>query len=177
MTLKTPITTIVIQPEHPCCTPRKANPNDAAYDLFTSQMTEAVPNTRVYIPLGFKISLPPYMCMQIQPRSGQSGKGMIAYAYYPKWLQWISTVPVRLRINADAILGLIDSGYGEEVQAIVKFGQFRLKHRFLRLLRFKICIPKESRICQGRFVKIPNVGLVCGKVKGNRKGLGSTDKP
>ena len=172
----TSITTIIIQPEYPCCTPRKANPQDAAYDLFTARMTEAVPNTRVYIPLGFKIALPPDMSMLIQPRSGQSGKGMIAYAYYPNWLRRISKAPFPLRINADVILGLIDSGYGEEVQAIVKFGQFRLKHRFLRLLGFEISIPKESRICQGRFVNIPTVGLVNGRVRGWRKGLGSTDR-
>jgi hypothetical protein len=101
---------------------------------------------------------------------------MIAYAYYPKWLQWISPTPSPLRINADVILGLIDSGYGEGVQAIVKFGQFRLKHRFLRLLGFKIIIPKKSRICQGRFTFVPTVGLVNGRVRGWRKGLGSTDR-
>lgn len=173
---KIPITKITIQPDDPCYTPRKANPHDAAYDLFTSRDTEAVPNTRVYIPLGFKIALPPDIGMQIQPRSGQSGKGMIAYAYYPKWLGWISPKPSPLRINADVILGLIDSGYGEGVQAIVKFGQFRLKHRFLRLLGFKIIIPRKSRICQGRFAFIPTVGLVNGRVRGWRKGLGSTDR-
>ena len=156
--------------------PSKAHETDAAYDLFTSKDVEAVPNTRVYIPLGFKIALPANICMVIQPRSGQSGKGMIAFACYPKWLRWISRIPERIRINADSVVGLIDSQYGGEVMAIVKFGRFRLKHRFLRLLGFKIFIGANSCICQGRFVYVPDVNLVEGMVRGTRSGLGSTDE-
>ena len=156
--------------------PTKAHETDAAYDLYNAKDVEAFPNTRVYIPLGFKISLPTNLCMVIQPRSGQSGKGMIAFACYPKWLRWISRIPARIRINADAIVGLIDSQYGGEVMAIVKFGRFRLKHRILRLLGFKIEIGANSCICQGRFVYVPDANLVEGVVKGTRSGLGSTDE-
>lgn len=156
--------------------PTKAHETDAAYDLYASGDVEAVSNTRAYVPLGFKIALPTNMAMIIQPRSGQSGKGMIAFACYPKWLRWISTVPARIRINADAIVGLIDSQYGGEVQAIIKFGRFRLKHRILRLLGFKIVIGANSRICQGRIVYVPQTNLISGLVKGTRSGLGSTDK-
>lgn len=74
------------------------------------------------------------------------------------------------------IIGLIDSGYGDEVQAIVKFGRFTLKQKILRLLGFKFYIADNSRICQGRFVYVPNVSLEKGLVTGNRSGLGSTDK-
>lgn len=169
-------TRIVVEELYPLHSPMKAYPTDAAYDLCTAKEVEAVPNTRTYIPLGFKIALPKNICILIQPRSGQSGKGMIAYAYYPKWLQWISTSPEKIRINADVILGLIDSNYGEEVQAIVKFGRFRLKHRLMRLLGFKIVINECSDIAQGRFVYVPDVNLVDGKVTGTRSGLGSTDK-
>ena len=156
--------------------PVKAYDTDAAYDLSTAKEVEAVPNTRVYIPLGFKIALPTDLCMVIQPRSGQSGKGMIAFAVYPKWLRWITRIPARIRINADAILGLIDSNYGGEVMAIVKFGRFRLKHRIMRLLGFKIVIGANSCICQGRFVYVPDIRLEEGIVNGTRSGLGSTDK-
>ena len=156
--------------------PTKAHETDAAYDLYNAKDVEAFPNTRVYIPLGFKIALPTNMAMIIQPRSGQSGKGMIAFACYPKWLRWISRIPARIRINADAIVGLIDSQYGGEVMAIVKFGRFRLKHRILRLLGFKIEIGANSCICQGRFVYVPDTNLVEGVVKGTRSGLGSTDE-
>ncbi len=155
--------------------PEKAHETDAAYDLFTNKDVEAVPHTRAYIPLGFKIALPTNMAMIIQPRSGQSGKGMLAFAIYPKWLRWISQVPSRIRIDADSVVGLIDSNYGDEVQAIVKFGRFRLKHRILRLLGFKIVIGANSCICQGRITYIPDVNLVQGLVGGTRKGLGSTD--
>ena len=157
--------------------PSKAHETDAAYDLYTSKDVEAVPHTRVYIPLGFKIALPTNICMVIQPRCGQSGKGMIAFAEYPKWLRWISHIPARIRINADVILDLIDSQYGGEVMAIAKFGRFRLKHRILRLLGFKITIGANSCICQGRFVYVPGTNLVEGKVYGTRSGLGSTDEP
>ena len=156
--------------------PTKAHETDAAYDLYNAKDVEAVSNTRAYVPLGFKIALPTNMAMIIQPRSGQSGKGMIAFACYPKWLRWISTVPARIRINADAIVDLIDSQYGGEVQAIVKFGRFRLKHRILRLLGFKIVIGANSCICQGRIVYVPQTNLITGLVNGTRSGLGSTDK-
>ena len=156
--------------------PTKAHETDAAYDLYNAKDVEAFPNTRVYVPLGFKIALPTNMAMIIQPRSGQSGKGMIAFACYPKWLRWISCIPARIRINADAIVGLIDSGYGGEVQAIIKFGRFRLKHRILRLLGFKIIIGANSCICQGRIVYVPQTNLIAGLVNGTRSGLGSTDK-
>ena len=169
-------TRIVVEELYFLHAPMKAHETDAAYDLCTAKQVEAVPNTRVYIPLGFKIALPTNICMVIQPRSGQSGKGMIAYAYYPKWLQWISTSPEKIRINADSLVGLIDSQYGEEVQAIVKFGRFRLKHRLMRLLGFKIVIEECSDICQGRFVYVPDIRLEEGIVKGTRSGLGSTDK-
>ena len=155
--------------------PTKAHDTDAAYDLYNAKDVEAVSNTRAYVPLGFKIALPTNMAMLIQPRSGQSGKGMLAYAFFPKWLSWVTDVPVKVRINADVILGLVDSNYGGEVKAIVKFGRFRLKHRIMRLLGFKIIIVKESRICQGRLVTLPPAVLIYGKVTGTRNGLGSTD--
>lgn len=156
--------------------PQKAHDTDAAYDLYTVKEVEAVPNTRVYIPLGFKIALPSNMAMIIQPRSGQSGKGMIAFAKYPKWLRWVTKSPAKIRINADTLVGLIDSNYGGDVMAIAKFGKFRLKHRIMRLLGFKISITAGSCICQGRFVYVPQVALLPGVVDGTRGGLGSTDK-
>lgn len=162
--------TVDAQPFH---LPTKSYEADAAYNLLTNESVEAKPHTRVYISLGFKIALPPNMALLIQPRSGQSGKGMIAYAEAPKWLggDWY-----KIRINADAILGLIDSNYGGDVKAIVKFGRFSWKHRIMRLLGFKIRIDSDSCICQGRFVYVPNIKLNQGIVKGTRDGLGSTDK-
>ena len=70
-------TKIIVEELCPLSMPKKANPDDAAYDLFTNGDFKVTPNKRVYIPLGFKIQLPTNMCMIIQPRSGQSGNGMI----------------------------------------------------------------------------------------------------
>lgn len=167
-------TKIIVEGICPFSMPKKANPDDAAYDLFTHGDFKVTPNKRVYIPLGFKIQLPTNMCMIIQPRSGQSGKGMIVEVKAPSWLHpcWKSNT----RIDADVIIGLIDSGYCKDVHAIVKFGRFTLKQKILRLLGFKFYIADNSRICQGRFVYVPNVSLEKGLVWGKRSGLGSTDK-
>lgn len=153
--------------------PVKAHETDAAFDLFTDECVDVKPNTRRYISLGFKIALPPDIGLVIQPRSGQSGKGMIACAIAPKWF---GGDIVKVRIDADALIGLIDSKYGKDVKAIVKFGRMKWKHRLLRLLGFKFQISRNSCICQGRFVYVPNVELVHGIVFGERDGLGSTDE-
>lgn len=153
--------------------PHKAHETDAAYDLYTAERAEVKPNSRKYISLGFKIALPTNLALIIQPRSGQSGKGMIAYAYAPSWL---GGGFYKIRINADSVIGLVDSQYGETVMAIVKFGRESLKHRIMRMLGFEIYVEKCSCIAQGRFVYVPDVNLTEGKVNGKRSGLGSTDR-
>lgn len=155
------------------CFPTKAHPTDAAYDLFVRQSVEVYPHSRFFVPLGFRIQLPSNMKMLIQPRSGQSGKGMLLEVYFPKWLghDYLGKV----RENLDVILGLIDCGYGEEAHAIVKSGRWKLKHRIMRLLGFKFYIASGSRICQGAFTYVPDTNLEAGSVNGTRSGLGSTD--
>lgn len=153
--------------------PCKAHPTDAAYDLFVAVNTEIVPNSRVFVPLGFKIQLPYNIKLLIQPRSGQSGKGMIVYAMPPRWL---GGCPLKMRVNADSLVGLVDCGYGGEVNAIVKSGRWKWKHRIMRWLGFKFVIREGQRICQGAFTYVPQVQLIGGKVTGTRSGLGSTDK-
>ena len=156
------------------CFPQKAHETDAAYDLFISRQTEITPNSRQYIPLGFKIQLPSNMKLLIQPRSGQSGKGMIAHASFPKWL---GGGYAKVRVNSDVLVWLVDCGYAKEVQAIVKSGKWRLKHRVMRMLGFKFYLFEGDRICQGAFTYVPQTDLVSGKVIGFRDGLGSTDEP
>lgn len=165
-------TKITVEAE-PFYLPLKANDGDAAYDLFTHGITKVTPGKRAFVPLGFKIALPTNMALIIHPRSGQSGKGMIASVDFPKWLGGGTYI---VRIDADEIIGIVDSEYGDTVHAIVKFGKLRLRHRILRMLGGKFYIPSHSRICQGRFVYVPTVSLVFGKVTGKRSGLGSTDK-
>lgn len=156
------------------CMPKKAHENDAAYDLFVKERTEISPNQRCYISLGFRIQLPPNMKLQILPRSGQSGKGMIIHVWFPSWMGGGHLGKVRE--NLDVILGLIDCGYGEEVYAIVKSGRWKWKNRILRALGFRFFIHQGERICQGAFTYVPSVELEYGIVTGTRSGLGSTDK-
>lgn len=155
------------------CFPMKANPTDAAYDLAVEKTTEIFPNTRQYVSLGFRIQLPSNMKMLIQPRSGQSGKGMIAHAKLPWWLG--GNGYAKVRVNSDILLGLIDCKYGKVVQAIVKNDRWRLKHRIMRMLGFKFYLFDGDRICQGAFTYVPTVNLLAGEVTGERSGLGSTD--
>lgn len=156
------------------CLPKKAHENDAAYDLFVKERTEISPNQRCYISLGFRIQLPPNMKLQILPRSGQSGKGMILNVDFPSWLG--GGFMGKVRENCDVIVGLIDCGYGKDVKAIVKSGSFKWKHRLLRLLGFKFYLASRDRICQGAFTYVPDINMVEGPVNGTREGLGSTDK-
>lgn len=165
-------TNVVIDARREHC-PLKMHVFDAAYDTFTAKEVEVTPNSRCFIPLGFKIGLPTNMGLIVQPRSGQSGRGMIAFAVSPRWF---GAERYKIRINADVLIGLVDSGYSEEVNAIVKVGRLSFKHRLLRLLGFKIVIPCMSRVAQCRFVYIPQIKLSEGMVKGYRSGLGSTDK-
>lgn len=169
-------TRIIVEPElfH---IPIKAHEEDAAYDLFVGKKTELFPHSRLYVPLGFRIQLPSNIKLLIQPRSGQSGKGMIAHAKVPMWLQpFMGGGYIKVRVNSDSLLGLVDCGYGGEVQAIVKSGRWRLKHRIMRKFGFRFFLFEGDRICQGAFTYVPQIDLVYGPVAGMRKGLGSTDK-
>lgn len=155
------------------CFPKKAHVTDAAYDLFVSEKVELTPNSRKYIPLGFRIQLPSNMKLTIQPRSGQSGKGMIVHAEFPDWMGGGS---VTSRVNADVILGLVDCGYGGEVKAIVKSGKWKLKLSIWQMIGVKYYLYPGDRICQGALTYVPDINLIEGSVNGTRDGLGSTDK-
>lgn len=155
------------------CFQTKAHATDAAYDLFVRQSVEVYPHSRFFVPLGFRIQLPTNIKLLIQPRSGQSGKGMLLDVYFPGWMG--GDYLGKVRENLDVILGLIDCGYGKEVQSIVKSGRWKLKHRIMRLLGFKFYIASGSRICQGAFTYVPDTNLQVGPVNGTREGLGSTD--
>lgn len=159
------------------CFPRKSHPTDVAYDLRVEKQTEIVPNLRQYVSLGFRIQLTSNLKLLIQPRSGQSGKGMIAHAKIPRWMHiLVGEGYARVRVNSDVLLGLVDCEYGGKVQAIVKNDRWRLKHRIMRMLGFKFYLFKSDRICQGAFTYVPDTDLISGMVNGTREGLGSTDK-
>ena len=133
--------------------PEKAFGIDAAYDVFTKEDVKVYDWDRCVIPLGFKIQLPKHLAAVIQPRSGMSYKGLYARREHFKGEF------VDVRIDADVKIGLIDSGYTGEVNAIVKtfgIGSYLSKN---------IIIPAGTKIAQMRIVEIPNTELVSGVIK------------
>lgn len=133
--------------------PEKAHDADAAYDVFTKEDVKVFDWERYAIPLGFKMQLPKYLAAVIQPRSGMSSKGLYARREHFKGEF------VEVRIDADVKIGLIDSGYTGEVNAIVKtfgIGSYLSKN---------IIIPAGTKIAQMRIVEIPNTELVSGVIK------------
>lgn len=133
--------------------PEKAHDADAAYDVFTKEDVKVYDWDRCMIPLGFKIQLPKHLAAVIQPRSGMSSKGLYARREH------FEGEFVEVRIDADVKLGLIDSGYTGEVNAIVKtfgIGSYLSKD---------IIIPAGTKIAQMRIVDIPNTELVSGVIK------------
>lgn len=133
--------------------PEKAFGPDAAYDVFTKEDVKVCDWSRYAIPLGFKMQLPKHLAAVIQPRSGMSSKGLYAQREHFKGER------IEVRIDADVKLGLIDSGYTGEVNAIVKtFG-------IGSYLSESIIIPAGTKIAQMRIVEIPNTELVSGVVK------------
>ena len=133
--------------------PEKAHDADAAYDVFTKEDVKVYDWDRCLIPLGFKMQLPKHLAAVIQPRSGMSYKGLYARREHFKGEF------VDVRIDADVKIGLIDSGYTGEVNAIVKtFGIGSYLSR-------KIIIPAGTKIAQMRIVEIPNTKLVSGSIK------------
>lgn len=132
--------------------PEKAFGVDAAYDVFTKEDVKVYGWDRCVIPLGFKIQLPKHLAAVIQPRSGMSYKGLYAR------IEHFKGEFVDVRIDADVKIGLIDSGYTGEVNAIVKtFG--------IGSYLSKIIIPAGTKIAQMRIVEIPNTELVSGIIK------------
>lgn len=133
--------------------PEKAPDADAAYDVFTKEDVKVYDWDRCVIPLGFKIQLPKHLAAVIQPRSGMSYKGLYARREHFKGEF------VDVRIDADVKIGLIDSGYTGEVNAIIKtFGIGSYLSR-------KIIIPAGTKIAQMRIVEIPNTELASGIIK------------
>ena len=135
--------------------PTKAHATDAAFDVFTSEDMELEPYLRAAIPLGFKIQLPRHLAAVIQPRSGMSLKGMACKVR-------TADGDVDARVDADELVGLIDSGYTGEVRAIVRVGCGMLQDRFDGALG--AYIPAGTKIAQMRIVEVPGVKFVEGVI-------------
>ena len=135
--------------------PEKAHGADAAYDVFTRDDIELEPYMRTAISLGFKMRLPENLAAVIQPRSGMSLLGMACKAR-------TEGGDVDTRVDADLLVGLIDSGYTGEVHAIVRVGCWMLLGGLKSCHR--VYIPAGTKIAQMRIVGIPRTEFVEGTV-------------
>jgi len=88
--------------------PEKATPGSAAYDVFCP-VDIIIRNGRQVIKLGLAMEIPHGYEAKIEPRSGYSSKGFVA-----------TLADTESRIDADVIVGKIDSDYRGEIGVIVK---------------------------------------------------------
>lgn len=114
------------------CMPVKAHSDDAAFDLKSRIDAVIEPGETKAIPLGFEIGLPTgddwISELQIRPRSGLALKKCISITNSP---------------------GTVDSGFRDEVKAIVHNGGSET----FRISAF-------DRIAQGVITRIPRINLV-----------------
>lgn len=150
--------------------PEKAHAADAAFDVFAREDVVLHPFSRVAVPLGFKIGLPVGVAALIQPRSGMSLKGMVVSVCKGKCKSSV-------RVDADVLLGLIDSGYAGEVKAILRVGGGSVEERRV-LYDGDVYIKKGTKVAQMRLVSVPDISLSVGSVSDvtmrGKGGLGST---
>ena len=138
--------------------PTKAHETDAAFDVFTREDIDIEPYMRAAIPLGFKIQMPENLAAVIQPRSGMSLKGMSCKVR-------TADGDVEARVDADVIVGLVDSGYTGEVCALVCGGCGALYDG--PNSKLGVYIPAGTKIAQMRIVEVPEVELVKGDIDKN----------
>lgn len=137
--------------------PQKMNPDDAAFDCYVNDIKH-IDDTLVMVKLGFSVEVPKGYQLNLVPRSS---------IYRTRW------------ILANSI-GLIDSGYKNEVCAIFKTYVEATKQEssqdpYLTTLGFPYTIG--DRCCQIYLQEvIPTTIKIVNEINGTREGLGSTGK-
>lgn len=141
--------------------PTKGSEYAAAYDIYVPKDTILVSGRQV-IPTGFMIALPPYWSADIRPRSGFSVRGMEVYVRttYTDGMTPPFVVEEKMNIDADVLLGLIDSDYRNEVGVMVinrqKFVTAEAKtYHSYTIIDNEYIIKKDTRIAQ---MKIDSLG-------------------
>ena len=104
--------------------PTKGSEDAAAYDLYVSKDTE-IAYGRQIAPTGLFMEMPRKWSADIRPRSGFSVKGMEVYirTEYENNEDGAFFVEEKANIDADVMLGLIDSDYRGEVGVMIKCQQ------------------------------------------------------
>ena len=133
--------------------PKKGSDYAAAYDVYVKEDYE-LKQSRQVIPLGFCIELPVGWKANMRPRSGFSAKGMEAEVRttYRRFTGEGYTVSKQVRIDADVLLGLIDSDYRDEVGVIVKVYDMDVVahqlYEFDTIVENHVVLPKNTRVAQ-----------------------------
>lgn len=165
--------------------PVKAHKNDACFDLFVPKRTVVMIGRQI-IPLDFKMQIPPQWCAYIRSRSGFASKGLTVY------LSCDTNYEHPIRIDADVITGIVDSGYIGIVGVIVKYNGniidiptdsiefFQEKIKPNSDWDSKIVIKEGERIAQMAILPVPEVEFEqVEKVNDSERGeggFGSTNK-
>lgn len=106
--------------------PVRADDYSIGYDLITPMSVKVPGHSRMYVPMGFAISLPMGLEGKIEPRSGFSGQGIEGMGYRWGWKKFFGFLPVygrwggAYRFDCDVKVGKVDPGYLHEVHVIVK---------------------------------------------------------
>lgn len=134
--------------------PTKGSEQSAAFDVFCPMDFELT-KPRNVVPLGFCIQLPPEWKANMRPRSGFSAKGFVVrvrttYCDFKTHKMYDSVTEER--IDADVLLGLVDSDYRDEVGVILKVYDMNVvapkKQDFDWIIENHVFIHKGERFAQ-----------------------------
>ena len=133
--------------------PTRGSEYAAAFDVYVPEDFE-IKQKRFAVPLGFCIQLPIGWKANMRPRSGFSVKGMEAEVRttYKRYNGEEYVSKETIRIDADVLLGLVDSDYRDEVGVIVKVYELDAvapqKHEFDTVVENHVYFTKNTRIAQ-----------------------------
>lgn len=119
-------------------TPKKATEGAACYDLYVPEDFK-LRRGRQIVPLGFRLQLPKNMAAIVKSRSGFASNGI--EVMYEQLCELY-----KKRLDADVLLGTIDSDYTGIVGVIIDVHDELASRTF---------IAKETRIAQMQFVEVP----------------------
>lgn len=118
--------------------PEKATEGAACYDLYVPEDFK-LRRGRQIVPLGFRLQLPKNMAAIVKSRSGFASNGI--EVMYEQLCELY-----KKRLDADVLLGTIDSDYTGIVGVIIDVHDELASRTF---------IAKETRIAQMQFVEVP----------------------
>ena len=133
--------------------PTKGSKYAVAFDVYCPKDFELKMQRQV-VPLGFCIGLPAGWKANIRPRSGFSAKGFEAEVRttYRRYNGEVYTVTEKARIDADVLLGLVDSDYRDAVGVIVKVCSLAVvakqQYEFDTIVENHVFLTKGTRFAQ-----------------------------